>query len=650
MTSQLVRVTCLLLATMTATQARDLEAGIAITQPDVMTELDAKGYSLGALLSPQWQRGPAQPIMTNRQLSALPALKNVLAVSNRRLNRCTVPDQTTGVGIACLKRLFDQRYLYADFARFELVGVINRMDRAWQPKTPCGEVRLLYRLAYATTTNEGPTRSRLPMSLNLVFNAKPPGHDITCAQLANRWLNAADQTLPPKQLAARMMANSGVLALVSPTAFDRIETNIQSQRQPATIVPEFGGYAEYQLAVYRYNPTTKGFDTQLMENQINREKLLVDAALLDRLKQWLLQPIQIQNLDRGTIDIPREFLTTKAITVAPGGASRSRNRPFDGLISDEEITTALNQTQSNGLKLKNISTPYGFQRRLNDITCVGCHQSRAIGGFHFMGADRRENLDNFPANAIFVPASAHFYGEAPRRRQIVEDLAIGREPDYLRGFSARPRKSLTRGLDGTGHYNGWSAACYTGDDKSFKPWTCAPGLTCKVLHETTSEPGMGLCVTKGKPKIGDAVEFGQVTTLRYGVDTFTRVTPPPGAKLVPPTVQLDPRREAAAAQAGGFFGGMMRTKKCVDLPTEAVCSRAAGNGFNECLGEGHNFETCVTNHTNLEGLRACDQRNPCRDDYICVATAERGRGACLPPYFLFQFRVDGHPVNFTQPP
>jgi hypothetical protein len=27
---------------------------------------------------------------------------------------------------------------------------------------------------------------------------------------------------------------------------------------------------------------------------------------------------------------------------------------------------------------------------------------------------------------------------------------------------------------------------------------------------------------------------------------------------------------------------------------------------------------------------------------MCIATRDRTSGACLPPYFMMQFRVDGH--------
>jgi len=651
MVSRLCAVLITLLMGHGTAAARDLDAGIAFTDPALMKELDDKGFSLGAFLKPGWQRNAPAPVLDNRQLSTLPAMRNILRATNMRLNTCRSRGQTIGVGMSCLKRMFDQRYLYANFARFELVGVINRMDRAWVKSLPCGEVRLLYRLAYATTTSEGPTKSRLPMSLNLVLKALPDNSILTCRQIARRWIEAGNSAggqsrLPLRQLAAKLMAGDGILSTVTPDAIDRIETNIQSTRQPSAMVPEFGGNAEYLLSVFRLNRSTGAFDKQLMENQIDRDRLLSDRALLDRLKSWLLEPAQLKHLDAGTIEIPKEYLATNAISVAPGGASRSINRPFDGLISDEEAAAALERAKRAGTTFKNISSAFGFQRRANDITCVGCHQSRAIGGFHFMGADRRENLDELPANAIFVPASAHFYGEAPRRRAIVEAFAAGRTPDYLRGFSARPRKSLAAGLAGTGILNGWSATCYTGSDPSFKPWTCDAGLECKTLHAADADQGMGLCVTKGGLKVGDPVELGDVRTVRYGVDTFERRTPPPGAALTPPHVRLDTARMAAAPQAGGFFGGMVRTRSCSNLPKEAVCARSAGDGFNECLGAGHNFERCVLQHTKMEGLRACDQTNPCRDDYVCVATALRGRGACLPPYFLFQFRVDGHPVNF----
>ena len=34
----------------------------------------------------------------------------------------------------------------------------------------------------------------------------------------------------------------------------------------------------------------------------------------------------------------------------------------------------------------------------------------------------------------------------------------------------------------------------------------------------------------------------------------------------------------------------------------------------------------------------------CRNDYICARIGDGDDGACVPAYFLFQLRVDGHPA------
>ncbi|HEX5661636.1 MAG TPA: hypothetical protein VFX59_30810, partial [Polyangiales bacterium] len=64
--------------------------------------------------------------------------------------------------------------------------------------------------------------------------------------------------------------------------------------------------------------------------------------------------------------------------------------------------------------------------------------------------------------------------------------------------------------------------------------------------------------------------------------------------------------------------------------------------FNDCLARGRPFAECAQ-HARPAGLRGCDPDNPCRDDYLCARTAA-GKGACLPPYFVLQMRVDGHPT------
>jgi hypothetical protein len=91
----------------------------------------------------------------------------------------------------------------------------------------------------------------------------------------------------------------------------------------------------------------------------------------------------------------------------------------------------------------------------------------------------------------------------------------------------------------------------------------------------------------------------------------------------------------------GFPGGMCATP-CAEPGPGGVCGGIALlQPFNDCLARGGLFTDCAR-HARPAGLRACGEGNPCRPDYLCAKTTT-GEGACLPPYFVLQMRVDGHP-------
>jgi hypothetical protein len=86
----------------------------------------------------------------------------------------------------------------------------------------------------------------------------------------------------------------------------------------------------------------------------------------------------------------------------------------------------------------------------------------------------------------------------------------------------------------------------------------------------------------------------------------------------------------------------MCTEDCGALSGTARCGAIAVlEPFNACVARGEPFFECLQHHARPAGLRACSEAEPCRDDYVCARTATGG--ACIPPYFLFQLRVDGHP-------
>jgi mono/diheme cytochrome c family protein len=444
----------------------------------------------------------------------VPVRKALDAEFDRYVSRhkADLPNETIGVGTSFDFQLFDRALLNSNDTRFVLAGIVNRMDRAYLSEANCGEIRLIYRLTRTgPATGEGAASPRLPMTLNVVLKAKPNhaidanGMAVTCAEIARRWLAAGDLPLTGAALAEKLTATDGPLDLIGSESIDRIETNLQIAHAPKSAVRDFR--TDYLLKVFHYNPQSQTFEEAPLENQIDRERILADENLKRDFKTWLLDPRHFSELDRGTILIPDKFLATGAIAATPVGFAPSNLQPAFGLVQGEgaaadpvfresDVVAALKKAAARGDSLQNIRSVAGFEHRLNDVTCAGCHQTRGIGGFHFPGVDW---MTAKPDNSTVVPASPHFFGDQIRRRDILTSFRDGKRPDYSRGFSSRPQVRGSTELAGTEYEDGWGAHCYLqhpgdGDnDRSFKSWTCAEGLACQVAGQTTR---MGMCFVK----------------------------------------------------------------------------------------------------------------------------------------------------------
>jgi hypothetical protein len=377
----------------------------------------------------------------------------------------------------------------------------------------CGEIRLIYRLTRTDlpeTAGEGAVSPRLPMTLNVVLKAKGDlgidgdGRPITCDEIARRWLAAGELPLTGADLAEKLTAKDGALDLIRPENIVRIETNLQIAHAPKSAVRDFR--TDYLLKVFDFNKQSGAFEESPLENQIDRDRILADEPLGREFKAWLLDPAHFAELDRGTILIPEKFLAKGAIAPTPVGFSNSDLQPAFGLVqgdgasasplfTENDVVTALKQAAERGDGLQNIRSVAGFERRLNDVTCAGCHQTRGIGGFHFPGVDW---MAAKPDNSIVVPASPHFFGDQIRRRDVLTALRDGKLPDYSRGFASRPQLRGSTELAGTEYEDGWGAHCYVqhavaaDNDKSFASWTCAEGLACQAMGASR----MGMCFVK----------------------------------------------------------------------------------------------------------------------------------------------------------
>jgi hypothetical protein len=501
-----------------AQSAPALERGVAITDPLALRELDRGRFGLGRILLPE--RSADIPLFNN-QLFALPSMEPVRKALDREFDRyiarhkADLPNETIGVGNTFDFQLFDRALLYSANSRFVLAGIVNRMDRAYVSEASCGEIRLIYRLTRTDVSEAGDDAAspRLPMTLNIVLMAKgdratdSSSAALTCAGIARRWLAAGDLPLTGAELAAKLTSNNGALDLIGPENIDRIETNLQIAHAPKSAVRDFR--TDYLLKVFDYNALSRTLEEAPLENQVDRDRILADQKLRHDFKTWLLDARHFAELDRGTILIPPEFLATGAIAPTPTGFAASNLQPAFGLVQGEnatanpvftesDVVAALKRAAESGVSLQNIRSVAGFERRLNDITCAGCHQARGIGGFHFPGVDW---MAAKPDNSTVVPASPHFFGDQIRRRDILAAFRDGKRPDFSRGFSSRPQLRGSTELAGTEYEDGWGAHCYlrrpdaADNDRSFTSWTCAEGLACQPVGNASR---MGMCFVKGR--------------------------------------------------------------------------------------------------------------------------------------------------------
>ena len=492
-------------ASPSASQTALLTRGTAITDPDLLRKLDeGDALAISRLLAPE--RKADGPLTTDRLFASLPQLKDIPPAIDAEFDRYITkqkaawPTETIGVGEGFDVRLFDRANLKSPDTRFVLAGIVNRMDRAYVAEESCGEIRLIYRLArFDEKPDSGKTATRLPMTFNLVMKARDVrqtegnGKPVSCAEIARRWLDNGNW--------------QELLGGRDDAMLDRIETNIQISIAPKSALHDFR--SDYLLKVFKYDAVTKTFAEAALENQIDRDRILADDALRRDFKAWLLAPENLREFDRGTVLIPEKFLARAAVVPTPAGLDASVLQPEFGMMqgegkgegggdpvfTDQDVVGALKRAAARG-DLMNIRSVAGFQRRLNDVTCAGCHQTRGIGGFHFPGVDW---LADKPSNSTIVPASPHFLGDQLRRRDILTAFAAGKRPDFSRGFASRPQTRGSRELAGSEYQDGWGAHCSLPDagsgtrDASFTSWNCANGLTCQAAAASRR---IGMCFIK----------------------------------------------------------------------------------------------------------------------------------------------------------
>jgi hypothetical protein len=564
-------------------------SGLNIDDPQRLEVVEHSGFSFGDVVL-----GPADAGADNATLYEEPAYRSIADGLAEDLRQLKTTDPQLGLSINAPHRMFDATWLRSSSAHFELVGVINRMDRDVFDPGSCGEIRFIYRLAYRKDDTSVSIYSRLPMTANVVFLL--PGGANRCGEFAREWTAGADLKA----------FGEGIL---NPEHLKSVEVNMQVVRWPSTVRPDMAGYAEYFLRVFRRE--SERYVPAELENTPDVGKILASASLKQRLIEWVKLPANFRAIDEGIAQLPGAFLARKATSVSLDGVHRLANMPFTQILSDAEL---VDLPYASG---RTVRSPHGLLRRLNDMSCAGCHQGRTVAGFHFLGID---STGTEAVNAIAVGMSPHFLLDQPRRLAYLTALSTDAPPVAARPLSVR----ADHGEGGFGSHCGLG-------DPSFASWTCAGGFRCEptTIDDTVSRTGVCLPET---PIAGSACQRARAVQNRD----------PHRDRLIAQKDIGCGGSEVCESASVGFPAGMC-SGNCADLrPGETCGAVAILQGFNTCLAAHKPFTGCLRDNVRPAALKTCNEGEPCRDDFVCARTAD-GQGACIPPYFLFQLRVDGHP-------
>ncbi len=570
----------------------------AVLEPTLLRVLESQGFGLGMLVEGSSARTTEELLEFPGFTSIFTHLKRDLAEVKRRYPIAMV----TSVQGA---RLFESKFFESSEMSFALSGVFNRIDRRAFYGTGCGEIRFVYRLGYETKQGGAPMVARLPMTINVVFDVAGE----TCQGVAKQW--RAPSELQGEAL-LDWLQSEGALRKEARKQWSlkAVETNIQTLRFQSTMHPKMAGHIEYLLRVFEPSGNVPGaFTPAPLENTPNVKALQRDRAMRAELLAYLRQPEVLLAIDEGIFRIPDKFLATRAMSVSPRGLIRLANRPFKQLFKAAQFADL------DLSKYRTVASSAALLRRLDAASCMGCHQSRSIAGFHNLGNEPSEARQ---FDALYSGVSPHLRGDLERRRAYVSELALGNSPSEFRPFPER--QGVPAGPD---------APCGLGDP-GFAAWTCQDGLLCAQIEDTE----IGVCQSE-VGGIGDACEYGTAKSGRKPLaDRIENIK----------TYECGRGQEGClqniqAASQGMCYG------RCGEV--EGAGHRCSDfldiDGFQRCLRQKGSYASCAESSVYPLVLRDCDNAHSCRSDYVC--SKQKGAGVCVPTYFLFQLRTDGYPFR-----
>ena len=374
----------------------------------------------------------------------------------------------------------------------------------------------------------------------------------------------------------------------------RVEINMQIGRWPTSALDQFSEQSHYLLRVFSLSNNGKSVTSASLENSPDIDALRQSPALLEKLLKWLKTPSSLAAIDSGEVIIPDEFLSDKAISVAPFGYLRYANRPFYAVLSaDEDLTEAR-------------------IHRLDQLSCVGCHQSQSIAGFHFLGPPPA-GVSKFLT--LKSPTSTYFQG-----------IQNWREED-IKSFEASLSRSHMPAADRIGN-GGIGDTCANPSSRDQKDIShgCKSGLVCDVAHSGDISQKMGLCVEPKKSVVGTPCDHAKLISPKWSL-------------LAPlDDLSLESKHDSCgvagicAYSRAGFPAGFC-SHECTN-GSENLCIGVPTLGpFSNCVKQTGRYKDCAAKHNSVAEMPRCASTQDCRRDYACISARDTD-SFCAPPYFL----------------
>nr|WP_292771797.1 hypothetical protein [Mesorhizobium sp.] len=634
--------------------SRAAEPVLYVEDPVLLSQLEKMGYAFTDIfgnggdgnLQALYAEAPAYRALADTITGDVRELRGEIEAGGRPLREFTAAE--TG-------RVMDMRWLKTNVARFRLVGVVNRLDRRdfhqLLGEGGCGEVRLVYRLAYAFRKGgKGKLlSSRMPFNFNAVFDVKPDA-DGGCVGVAGRWSPAIDENVDAGWLAGGPLDPEAL-------SFRQLELNAQVVRFPSGQEPEFGGQAVYLMRIFGIDGDT--VTERTLENTPDTARIAADSELKARLAAYVAG--NAAAIDMGVYQVPQEFLARKVVSWSTFGNARAANHPFGAILSPGDLAGV------DFSKGQLVRSPKALLERLDNGACQGCHQAGGTAGFHVIGLD---DAYTSPLNRVQVGISPHLHAELPRRAAWVNAVREEREPNRFRPLSFAPKAEWLE--DGTFSYEpaDAAAACIAGEDASSfgEAWSCGQGTQCRTLAAGGEKTiALAQCLLEPEsPEMfsGHPCLAGDVTTAtalpfkdRFSLTQFTAFA----EKASPSTYTCRPPRIGvpggmAYRQCNEKDRAFASFKSGKPMPRE-ICGLTGGKAFDLCVSTG-DFDKCLAGAVMRGNRAACSADHFCRDDYICQAFPDdtpnmkkvKGVGFCSPTYFVFQMRIDNHATPWSKGP